>query len=71
MQIDRGYVSPYFVTNQERMEAVIDDPYILITDKKVSAMADILRRWRRSSRRERTSYWSPRTSRERPLPPWS
>ena len=42
MQVDRGYISPYFVTNQERMEAVIDDPYILITDKKVSAMADIL-----------------------------
>jgi len=42
MQIDRGYVSPYFVTNTERMEAVIDDPYILITDKKISAVADIL-----------------------------
>ena len=42
MQIDRGYLSPYFITNQERMEAVIEDPYILITDKKVSAMADIL-----------------------------
>src|SRR3990170_1507262 len=42
MQLDRGYVSPYFVTNAERMEAVIEDPYILITDKKVSAVADIL-----------------------------
>ena len=42
MQIDRGYISPYFITNQDRMEAVIDDPYILITDKKVSAVADIL-----------------------------
>jgi chaperonin GroEL len=42
MQIDRGYVSPYFVTNPERMEAIIDDPYILITDKKISAVADIL-----------------------------
>jgi chaperonin GroEL len=42
MQIDRGYVSPYFVTNAERMEAVIDDPYILVTDKKISAIADIL-----------------------------
>jgi chaperonin GroEL len=42
MQIDRGYVSPYFVTNAERMEAIIDDPYILITDKKISAIADIL-----------------------------
>ncbi|MBI4298720.1 MAG: chaperonin GroEL [Chloroflexi bacterium] len=42
MQIDRGYISPYFITNAERMEAVIEDPYILITDKKVSAVADIL-----------------------------
>ena len=42
MQVDRGYISPYFVTNQDRMESVIEDPYILITDKKVSAVADFL-----------------------------
>jgi chaperonin GroEL len=42
MQLDRGYVSPYFVTNAERMEAVIDDPYLLITDKRISAVADLL-----------------------------
>ena len=42
MQVDRGYISPYFITDQDRMEAVIEDPYILITDKKVSAVADIL-----------------------------
>src|SRR5579883_2057743 len=42
MSFDRGYISPYFVTNPERMEAVIDDPYILITDKKISAVNDIL-----------------------------
>jgi chaperonin GroEL len=42
MQFDRGYISPYFITNTERMEAVIEDPYILITDKKVSAVADML-----------------------------
>jgi chaperonin GroEL len=42
MQIDRGYISPYFVTNPERMEAVLDDPYILITDKKLSAVSDLL-----------------------------
>ena len=41
-QFDRGYISPYFVTNSEKMEAEIDDPYILITDKKISAVADIL-----------------------------
>ena len=42
MQFDRGYISPYFVTNTERMESGIDDPYILITDKKITAVADIL-----------------------------
>src|SRR3990172_3851720 len=42
MQRARGYVSPYFVTNAERMEAVVEDPYVLITDKKLSAVADIL-----------------------------
>ena len=42
MQIDRGYISPYFVTSPERMEAEIEDPYILITDKKISAVADLL-----------------------------
>src|SRR5579871_1908895 len=42
MQFDRGYISPYFVTNTEKMEAELDDPYILIYDKKISAMKDIL-----------------------------
>ena len=42
MQIDRGYISPYFITDQERMESTIDDPYILITDKKISAVSDVL-----------------------------
>ncbi|MCS7232263.1 MAG: chaperonin GroEL [Elusimicrobiota bacterium] len=42
MQFDRGYISPYFVTDAERMEAVLEDPYIIITDKKVSAMNDLL-----------------------------
>jgi chaperonin GroEL len=42
MQIDRGYISPYFVTNPERMEAELDDPFILITDKKISSIQDIL-----------------------------
>ena len=42
MQFDRGYISAYFMTNGEKMEAVLDDPYILITDKKVSTMADLL-----------------------------
>src|SRR2546428_276727 len=42
MQFDRGYTSPYFITDPQRMEAVLDDPYILITDKKISAISDIL-----------------------------
>ncbi|MGZ3460352.1 MAG: chaperonin GroEL, partial [Archangium sp.] len=42
MQFDRGYVSPYFVTNRERMEVVLEDPYILISEKKVSAMQDMI-----------------------------
>jgi len=42
MNFDRGYISPYFITNPERMECVIEDPYILITDKKISAVNDIV-----------------------------
>ncbi len=42
MQFDRGYISPYFVTNPERMEAVLEEPYILIYDKKISAAQDLV-----------------------------
>jgi chaperonin GroEL len=42
MNIDRGFISAYFVTNSDRMEAVLEEPYIFITDKKLSAVADIL-----------------------------
>jgi chaperonin GroEL len=42
MQFDRGYISPYFVTNPDRMEAVLDSPLILITDKKISSVPDLL-----------------------------
>jgi chaperonin GroEL len=42
MQFDRGYLSPYFVTDPEKMEAVLDDPFILIHDKKISAMKELL-----------------------------
>src|SRR5512134_3748191 len=42
MQFDRGYVSPYFVTNPDRMEAALEDPYILVTERKITAMADLV-----------------------------
>jgi chaperonin GroEL len=42
MQFDRGYTSPYFVTNPDRMEAVLEEPFVLITDRKVSAIQDVL-----------------------------
>ncbi len=42
MQFDRGYISPYFISNPERMVAEVDEPYLLITDKKISAVSDIL-----------------------------
>src|SRR6202011_4517794 len=42
MQFDRGYLSPYFVTDPERMEAVLQDPYILVHEKKISSMKDLL-----------------------------
>ncbi len=42
MQLDRGYISPYFITDPERMEAVLEEPYVLVTDKKISAATDIV-----------------------------
>ena len=42
MQFDRGFLSPYFVTNADRMEAILDEPYVLLYDKKISAMRDLL-----------------------------
>jgi chaperonin GroEL len=42
MQFDRGYINPYMVTNPDRMEAVLEDPFILITDRKISAIQDLL-----------------------------
>lgn len=42
MKFDRGYISPYFITNADQMKAELEDPYILITDKKISALTDIL-----------------------------
>ena len=46
MQFDRGYISPYFVSDLQRMEASLDEPYVLITDKKVSGTTDLCQSWR-------------------------
>ena len=83
MQFDRGYISAYFVTNPERMEAVLEDPLILITDKKISAIQDLLPALEkgvaagqadaRSSPRTSTARRSPRswsTSCAAPSPCW-
>lgn len=51
MAFDKGYLSPYMVTDQERMEAVLDDPYILIHQGKIGSIQELLPSWRRSSRR--------------------
>jgi len=42
MKLDRGYISPYFATSLERLEAILDEPYVLVTDKKISDLADLL-----------------------------
>ena len=42
MQFDRGFLSPYFITDAERMEAVLQDPYILLFDRKISVMRDMI-----------------------------
>src|SRR3954464_766724 len=69
MQFDRGYLSPYFVTNVESMEAELDDPYILISEKKISSTGALCRCWRRCCSRASRSSSSPRRSRARPWPP--
>ena len=50
MQFDKGYLSPYMITDPERMEAVLEDPYILIANQKVGAVKDLLPCSSRSSR---------------------
>jgi chaperonin GroEL len=68
MQFDRGYLSPYFVTDPERMEAALEEPYILIYEKKISNMKDLLPLLEQVAPAARCSS-SPRTSRVRPSRP--
>jgi len=72
MQFDRGYLSAYFVTDAERMEVVLEDPYILVHEKKISVIKDLLPLLEKSTRRADRCSSSPRRSRARPWPPsWS
>jgi len=69
MQFDRGYQSPYFVTDTERMETKLDDPFILIHEKNISSMKDLLPVLEQVARSGRPLCSSPR-SRARPWPRW-
>ena len=67
MQFDRGYVSPYMVTDTEKMEAVIDDPYILITDKKISNVQEILPLLEQIVQQGKSWFSLPKMLKEKPL----
>ena len=71
MQFDRGYLSPYFVTDPERMEVVLENPVILIHEKKISSMKDLLPVLEQVAAAASRCSSSPRTSRARRWPRWS
>ena len=71
MQFDKGYISPYFITDPDRQEAVLEDPYLLIANQKITAVHDLLPVLEKVMA-GRQAAWSssPRTSRARRWPPW-
>ena len=70
MQFDRGYLSPYFISDPERMECVLEDPYILIHEKKISNMKDLLPCSSRSHARANRCWSSPRKWKAKRWPLW-
>ena len=65
MQFDRGYISHYMVTDTEKMEAILEEPMALLTDRKISNVHDILPCWRKLFRKENSSCWLLKISRAR------
>ena len=57
MEFDRGYISPYFISQPDRQASELDEPYILLTDKKVTAISDILPVLEKVSKSARTLCW--------------
>ena len=66
MQFDRGFLSPYFVTDAERMEAALEDAYILLSDRKIGVMRDMLPLLEQVANRVARCLWSRKMWRARP-----
>jgi len=71
MQFDRGYISPYFVNNQQNMSSELEDPYVLLYDKKISNIRDLLPPLEAVAKAGKPLLIVAETSRARPWRPWS
>lgn len=71
MQFDRGYISAYMITDSEKMEAVLDEPYILLTDKKITLVKDLLPILEKVIQRGKPLLIVAEDVEGKPLPPWS